>query len=69
MNNAPSNSKQSPNPIEDLMESVAKDIKDPKRAELMTEIVKAASNGNKELADILSRMIKAELDSIRTSAT
>jgi len=51
------------------MESVAKDIKDPKRAELMTEIVKAASNGNKELADILSRMIKAELDSIRTSAT
>lgn len=62
------NSKKSLDPIEDFMESAAKGIKDPEKAELMTDIVKAASNGNKELADILSRMIKAELDSVRTPA-
>lgn len=32
--------------------------------ELFKEILQAATNGNKELADILRRMIKAELDSL-----
>jgi len=47
---------------------VTANIKDPKRAEIAVEMMEAASNGNKELANIISRMIKAELDSIRNPA-
>jgi predicted CopG family antitoxin len=32
--------------------------------ELYEEILQAAKNGDKSLADILARMIKAELDSL-----
>lgn len=53
----------------DFAEAVAKNIKDPKKAELATEMMQAASNGNRELADVLTRIIKAELDSIKSSAS
>jgi hypothetical protein len=41
-------------------------MKDLEKAELTAEMMQAASDGNKEVAAIMSRMIKAELKNIRT---
>ncbi len=60
---------QSSRSNDDLIKSVTIGIKDPEKAEAITEIMLAALNGNKELAGIMSRMIKAELDDSRASAT
>jgi phage/plasmid-associated DNA primase len=53
---------------DDFAKVVAKNMKDPEKAELTEEMMQAALDGNKELAAIFSRMIKAELDNTKSSA-
>jgi len=53
---------------DDFAKLVTKNMKDPEKAELTEEMVQAELDGNKELAAIFSRMIKAEVDNIKCSA-
>jgi len=54
---------------DDFAKLVTKNMKDPEKAELTEEMMQAALDGNKGLAAIFSRMIKAELDNIKSSAS
>jgi len=54
---------------DDIAKLVTKNMKDPEKAELTEEMMKAGLDGNKELAAIFSRMMKAELDNIKSSAS
>jgi hypothetical protein len=54
---------------DDIAKLFSKNMKDPEKAELSEEMMRAALDGNKELAAIFSRMMKAELDNIKSSAS
>jgi transcriptional regulator with XRE-family HTH domain len=48
-----------------FIETVTAGIKDPQKAEMVAKIMQASFDGNSELADIMSRMIKTELDNLK----
>jgi hypothetical protein len=47
---------------EECIKEVTKNIKDRKMAETAKGMMRSAFNGNTEIAGIMSRMIRAELD-------
>lgn len=70
MKNIPRNSKHASQLFgDDFIALMTKHMKDSEKAELTEEMMQAALDGNKELAAIFSRMIKAELDNIKSSAS
>jgi hypothetical protein len=51
---------------DDIIEAVTNNIRDPEQAGMATEIMQAA-NSNKELANVLSRIMKAGIEEAKGS--